>query len=420
MHSHLPSLAGKRSRYLKLGCVLVVGISGFTPLVAQQSLTLQEAVHGALEGPAAQIAAEQVGLAQAQRRQAGLGINPRLFISSEDIAPWYSDFSFIQSTEDYAYVGQTLEIDGKRRKRVALATANVHSAEAQRDLRTRQIAGAVAAAYWTAVADERIGTLLKQDLSAVDEMVRYNKERVSAGATRGVDLIRMQIERDRISLAFQAAQRDAQLARTDLFRQIGLPTRKDVTLADDISGITAIPAVDLAIALAQRIEITVAKDQIAAAEADVKLQHANGVVDPDLLGGYKRSIGLDTAFTSLQIPLPFRNRNQGEIVRAEVQLRIAHAQLAQAELNVRADIEAALENYERELALVNQTLPEMRARGKQNLAIETEAYHIGGVDLLRYIDAERTAFDVEVTAIRTLAEYQQAALRLQLAYGGQP
>lgn len=420
MRANLQDSAGKPIRRLPFACMMAGSLFAVAPIIGQQTLSLHEAVVMALQGPAAQIAGEQVNLAEAQRRQAGLGINPRFYISADDIAPWYSDFSFANSTEDYAYFGQTLEIDGKRRKRVSLATANVHSSEAQRDLRMRQIAGAVAGAYWYAVADERIVSLLRQDLAAVDEMVRYNKERVSAGATRGVDLIRIQIERDRIFLAFQAAQRDAELARTELFRQVGMPTNKDLKLYDDIAGIAGLPTVDLASALAQRIEITVAKDQIAAAEADLKLQHANGVQDPDLLGGYKRSIGLDTAYVSLQIPLPLRNRNQGEIARAEVQVRIAHVQLAQTQLNVTADIEAAQENYQRELMIVSQTLPEIQTRAKQNLDIETEAYHIGGVDLLRYIDAERTEFDVEVTAIRTLAEYHQAFLRLQLAYGGQP
>jgi cobalt-zinc-cadmium efflux system outer membrane protein len=62
----------------------------------------------------------------------------------------------------------------------------------------------------------------------------------------------------------------------------------------------------------------------------------------------------------------------------------------------------------------------MRDRARQNLTILTEAYRIGGVDLLRYIDAERTEIDVEVTAIRTLADFHQAALRLQFALGVQP
>jgi cobalt-zinc-cadmium efflux system outer membrane protein len=144
------------------------------------------------------------------------------------------------------------------------------------------------------------------------------------------------------------------------------------------------------------------------------------VPDPDLIGGYKRNVGIDTAYGGLQILLPIFNRNQGEVARAQAQLRVAQASLEQTEIMVRADIDGARANYTRETAIVRDTLPPMRARARQNLTILTEAYRIGGVDLLRYIDAERTEIDVEVTAIRTLADFHQAALRLQFALGVQP
>ncbi len=389
-------------------------------LLGQNSLSLHDAVQEALLGPNAQIADGQVEAAQGQLRQAGLGPNPRIYIQSEDIRPWDSSFSFTNGTEDYAYIGQTFELDGKRKKRVALAAANVRHSENQRVLRTRQIAGDVAAAYWTAVANRRIATLLQQDVAVVDEMVEYHKQRVDAGAMRGVDLIRMQIERDRIFLSLQNAKRDADLALIELSTRIGRSLPATTPLIDDISTTEQVPDVDLATALAQRVELTIARDQVAAAEADLKLQRALAVSDPDLLAGYKRNSGADTLFFAAQVPLSFRNRNQGEIARAEAQLRVAHASLLQTEIVVRGDVQQATENYKRETLLVRETLPQMRQRAKQNLDILTKAYRIGGVDLLRYIDAERTDLEVEVTAIRTLAEFHQAALRLQLAYGGQP
>ena len=386
----------------------------------QQTLSLHDAITAAVNSPTVQVVDGQVDASRGLLRQASLGPNPRLFLQSEDLRPWANDFTFAQNTEDYGYVGQTFEVDGKRRKRVAVASANLDRTAAERQLRIQQISGYTAAAYWTAVADERIATLLQQDLAAVDDMVRYHKERVDAGAMRGVDLIRIQIERDRIYLSLQAAQRDAELARIDLSRQIGRPVPHDTALTDDLTPGVEIPRVDLQTALVQRKDILIAQDEVRAAEADIKLQRAVGVPNPDLLAGYKRNSGADTAYASLQMELPFRNRNQGEIARAEAQLRISQARLEQTRNVVRTEIEAADSNYQREVTIVRETLPDLREHAKQNLAILTEAYRIGGVDLLRYIDAERTSIDVEVTALRTLAELQQAALRLQLAYGVQP
>ncbi len=407
-----------KSRAAALFCLLCA----FLRLVAsgQQSLSLHEAVESALHSPNARITQERVGVALGGVRQAGLRPNPRLYLQSEDLHPWDDNFSFADSTEDYGYLGQSIEVDGKRSKRLALARANLHRSEAERDLRNREIAASAAAAYWLLVADQQIAELLRQDIAEVDDMVRYNKDRVNAGATRGVDLIRMQIERDRIYLSLQAAERDAELARIELGRQMGRALPSDVKLTENIAQVDPLPNIDLAAALAQRADVAVARQEVTAAEADVKLQRAMAIPDPDIIGGYKRNVGVNTGYAGLQILLPIFNRNQGEVARAQAQLRTAQASLEQIEITVRADIDAAQQTYTREGAIVRDTLPAMRDGARQNLTILREAYRIGGVDLLRYLDAERTDVEVQVTSLRTLAEYHQAALRLQFALGVQP
>jgi cobalt-zinc-cadmium efflux system outer membrane protein len=230
----------------------------------------------------------------------------------------------------------------------------------------------------------------------------------------------MQIERDRLLITLEAAQREAALSRVDLARQIGQPLSGDVELTDSIDTLETIPQQELDAVLARRADVAAAQDVLAAAEADLKLQKALGVPDLDLLGGYKRNSGANTLYSALQIPLPVRNRNQGEVQRAQANIQIAQAQLEQVELTVQADVNAATEAYTREQEIVQKTLPDMRNHAKQNLAVMNDAYKTGGVDLLRYIDAERTEIDVEVNTLRMLSEFHQTAVRLQLAYGEQP
>ena len=135
---------------------------------SMNTLSLHEAVTEALQSPRARIADEQPALAKAQARQAALGLNPRLYLQSEDLHPWDNNFSFANNTEDYAYLSQTFEVDGKRSKRIALANANARRADVDREYRKRQIVAQVAAAYWTAVANREVAVLLEQDLAAVD------------------------------------------------------------------------------------------------------------------------------------------------------------------------------------------------------------------------------------------------------------
>ncbi len=402
----------------------LIGIIGTVAMAqtngGRSSLSLHDAIQQSRTSPQARVGQDQVDAVRGSVVQAGLRPNPRLYLQSEDLRPWSDNFDFPNATEDYAYIGQLFELGGKRSRRLDVARATVRQAEANQTLLNQQIAGRVAAAYWTAVISIGIEKLLEDDLHAVDEIVRYNKERVDAGAMRGIDLIRVQIERDRLLLALEAAKREAVLSRIELFRQIGRTPDPDISLSDSLDSVAPFQAESLAVVLAARADVAAAREAVTAADADVRLQRAVGVPDLDLLGGYKRNSGYNTAYTSLQIPLPFRNRNQGEVARAEATARLAKDRLQQLELSVGADVAAAQEAYTHQQAVVHDILPDMRARAKQNLAIMDDAYRTGGVDLLRYLDAERTAFDVEVTALRTLAEFQQAGLRLQLAYGVQP
>ncbi len=387
--------------------------------VTQQDLSLHNAIVRAQNGPGAQAARSRVDEAKAAILQARLSPNPLLVLQSEDLRPWAKGFDFANQTEDYGYLGQVFELDGKRGRRISLAGARAAQAQAQGDLALRQITVRVVTAYWNAVAQQQIIVLLREDMAAVDQTVQYLQNRVDAGATRGVDLLRLQIERDRLEISLATAERDAAQARLELFRQIGIAPY-DARLTDKLEQIVVVPPISVETALAQRPDVIAARDAITAAQADLKLQHAQAVPDLDALAGYKRNSGADTIFTQIQIPLPFRNRNQGEIERARSSILTAQASLALLEAQVRAEIEQAEQGYAAQQRIVQQVLPRLRDDAQKNRTITAEAYRLGGVDLLRYIDAERTSFDTEVTALRTLANLQQFVANLQLAYGVQP
>ena len=417
--------ASQLRRPARVLCLAAVAAALFSPAAVrvadgQTSLSLEQAIRMAQNSPAARIAKSEINAMQGQLRQAGMRPNPRLFLQSEDLRPWASDYTFSQQTEDYGYVNQTLEIDGKRGKRMEVAGEQLRETEAQRSLQLLQMDGRVASGYWQAVAAAQTARLLDQDLAAVDEMVRYQKDRVDAGAMRGVDLLRMQIERDQIAIALNAARNQAAVTRLDLATEIGSSLPPSVELSDSIETIEQVPEVPLSTVLQQRQEVVIAREAVAAAEADLKLQKSMGVPDPDVLGGYKRNSADNTLFAGLQIPLPIFNRNQGNVDRTRADVQLAQAQLEKVTLTATDEVAAATATYQQNLDTVQTTLPDERQRAKQDLAIMRDAYKSGGVDLLRYLDAERTEVEVEVTALRTLAEFHMSAIQLQLAYGVEP
>jgi cobalt-zinc-cadmium efflux system outer membrane protein len=365
-------------------------------LSAQRPLSLQQAVaQGLANAPESHTSQDHVQQQQAQIAQARLRPNPRLFLQSEDLRPWANDFSFPNSTEDYGYLSQSFELGGKRGKRIAYAKAGVLRAQSENVLAQRQIAAGIADAYWAAVLTRDAVLEWQHQLADFDRIVQYQSDRVHAGAAAGVDLLRTQVERDRITLSLAQAQR----------------------LSDPLEAQRPVAELPMTTAVEQRPDVAIARDALQEARENLRLQHANAIPNADLLGGYKRDVGTDTLYAGLQIDLPFFNRNQGAIALATADIQLALDQLAFTRLSAAAQIALAVSNYQSEQALVRNTLPTMLDRAVQNAAIISDAYRSGGTDLLRYLDAERILIDTHLQTLQTWAEYQRAVVALQLAYG---
>ncbi len=395
----------------------------FAPVLhAQQPLTLAEAIRAGLAAsPQAHTSADQVELQRAQIAGARLRPNPRFYVTSEDLRPWADDFSFPTSTEDYGYFSQTVELDGKRGKRIAYAQTGLNRSQAQHLFQLRALAASIAGAYWYAETTRSVAEAWRLQLDGADRLVQYQSDRVKAGATAGVDLLRTQIERDRVSLYYAQAQRDAEAAAIELARVAATPAFQNAQLADPLEAEgPPIPELPLTDAVEQRPDVVAARDALKEAQAGLRLQHAYAVPDLDFIGGYKRNLGINTAYGGLQIDIPLFNRNQGGVATATAQTQLADDQLAYVRLLARSEIETAEADYRREQGLVRSTLPGATERARQNAAIIEDAYRTGGADLLRLLDAERVRIDTRLLAIQTWNAYHRAAVALQLAYGEQP
>ena len=91
--------------------------------------------------------------------------------------------------------------------------------------------------------------------------MRYNKERVDAGAMRGIDLIRV-ADRARPAASgsggLQSEKR--RLSRIELFRQIGRTPDPDISLSDSLDSVAPFKAESLAVVLAARADVAAARE----------------------------------------------------------------------------------------------------------------------------------------------------------------
>jgi outer membrane protein, heavy metal efflux system len=178
--------------------------------------------------------------------------------------------------------------------------------------------------------------------------------------------------------------------------------------------------------LTQRTDIRAARAVVARAEANVRLQEVSARPDLNLLAGYKRTqlpdttTGINTAIVTARITLPFIDKNQGNRAAAEAEVRRAQQQLAELETEARAEYTGALQEFHLRQREFETMLVPLRQHAAAIAEIANAAYLQGGVDLLRFLDAERARLDAQLAWTRGMIEYRQSIVRLEAAAGVKP
>ena len=181
----------------------------------------------------------------------------------------------------------------------------------------------------------------------------------------------------------------------------------EVVLTEPLAPDASVTPVGIEQALAQRIEIKVARAALEQAKANAKLQDISARPDLNVTYGYKRT----------QLPDTQHGREYGDRVvarhashhgsriretasRREAEVRRQQQLLAAAEADVRADYSGALQEYESRRAEFVNTLQPLREHAANISGIAAAAYAEGGTDLLRLLDAERARLDAELAWTR--------------------
>jgi cobalt-zinc-cadmium efflux system outer membrane protein len=420
-----------KERLLWLGQVFLVTaliFQAFPPAVLadEAELSLGSALDRArMQNPQVAIARARVSEAEGMREQAGLIPNPSLYASSENTPLGGSQpFTFGNDTDDYVYLTEKIELGGKRSRRVAFASERVTQMSIQSEVAMRQLMARVATAYWMAAGSAALDLLYKRQVNTLDDIVEYNHARVQKGATAEADLIRIELESDRLKAQATLAAQQARRSLIALYREMGAAAFPDsVVFTERLDDLAEIRPPDLETVLRDRPEMRAAREGLKQAEANLDLQRANAVPDPQLMAGYKRFsgsgqyTGQNTLFFGFQVPLPIFDRNQGQIEAAEAKVLGAKEAVTDQEIAIRAEVESALSDYGSRREVLLKVLPQMANQAAESDQIAEGAYRLGGADILRFLDASRMDIETQVLFVQTLIDYHGSVVNVELVTG---
>jgi len=416
-------------------CAIALGLiscvaSGAAAQGDASALTIGAAVREAIDHNLTLIAQRySVSVADAHIVTAGLRPNPVLTVSG--LLPNSEGYdNAVNPREAIAHVDVPIERGGKREHRLEVAQAAKSVAELQLLNTVRTLVLDVQSACIDVVQAKQNLALARESLDAFNSLVQVNTERVRSG-----DLSQVELSRSRLAaLQFQNDVRQQQskltVAQSRLRLLLGRTGAGAIDVEGDLRRDTAPIDRDgvRRVALAQRPDLEALRRDQVRSTADVRLQIAQGKVDFTFSGEVHHQTQptpapegasglLYGAFFSS--PLPFFNRNQGEIARAEIEQKQATARITAYEAQVGNEVDAAYEAYTAARDVVSTIESQMLTRARDVRTTTEYSYRRGEASFVEFLDAVRAFNDTMQSYNAARADYARSLYTLDASVGGQ-
>lgn len=407
--------------------LLLLAVAGFGQQTQQakeipSTLTLDTATEILLvANPTLLRTRENIAIARADVLTARTLPNPDLEVNSESY-PLFTSHpgSFVNNQELVVRASQPIETAGKRGKRTRVAQQDVAVAEAGLQDTVRQLKLELRQRYYAVVLAKAESNLALDILKQFDEIIRLNQARFDQGEVSGLDLARVQTERLRFFNDATAANLQLKNAKTALLELLGTPNMKtEFDVSEDLQ-FRPLPAdfENLAEnALATRPDLVAERERLERERRQITLEKANGIPNVTPFFGYKRDFGVNTTAVGFSIPLPLFNRNKGGVARANAQETQQRYQVQRVELEVRREIQQALQSVETQEERVKALESGYLDSAKKARDIAQSSYRLGALDLVAFLDAERAYRETLRTYYEALFDHQVALFQLSAATG---
>jgi cobalt-zinc-cadmium efflux system outer membrane protein len=361
-----------------------------------------------------------VRVAEARMIQAGLKPNPQLNFTAENL-PGSGPYKDGELMEHTLQLSQLVELGGKRDARLREAEAGRTVAEWAYQVRRIEVLRDTAQAFVAVLASQKQVQLAEETAGLAAKATPMTQKRVEAGKANAVEVTRSNVAVASAKIELEQAKRSLASARTNLAALWGSRTANFDSVTGDFGSIKSIPAFSSLVAqIKSHPEITRWSAERAQREAMLAREHSLAKADVTVFGG-PRTLGKaeEITFTlGFSIPLPFRNRNQGAIAAAEVEIAKTDTERLTSELNVFTQLSAAYQILQRaanEVEILNKDVLPGAAEAEKAV---TEGYEAGRFTQLEILDARRTLIQARHQQLRALSDYHQAVAEIESLTAG--
>ncbi len=377
-----------------------------------------------------QAAREEIRQAQARLTQSGLRPNPTLDFSRS------TDTLFAREGEGSYGIGlsQPFELGGKRSKRSRVAEISVDVVKAQMADAERQLRSQLHSLFVEALSAAAKVGLFAQIQNVNEQMSRIMEVSLRAGDASRLDatLLRASLNR---AIA-QAVQAESELSGTMLqiktLAGITPDERLVLRRAGQLEPRDLSREAALLLALDNRPDLRAARLRESRDEASIALARAQAVPDVSASLRFDKenrvsegSLRPEEKFVdhakllsfSVSLPLPFFNRQQGNISEAISLQSQARSQREALEQRVRRDVSLAFERYDfarRAMDVLNRGVI---TENQESFQIVKLSYDLGELRLVDLLNQQRVLIDTQMSYLEVQRDSMLALVDLERATG---
>jgi outer membrane protein, heavy metal efflux system len=322
-------------------------------------------------------------------------------------------------------------LSGKRGLRIDVARAALAAARLSRDDAERTVRLALEQALVDAALQRSQLDFTRELLAFAQHTQALDEKRLHAGAISEAELARAEVAALEAAQAVDLSEQAERAGRAQLALLLGargvLPDfRVDPALLEralELMPPQASTESLLADALATRPDLRVLEQQESRARAALDLARRQRIPDVTLSASYARegtgagAITPPTLTFGASLPLPLFYQQQGEVARAEADLRVQTLQRRKLAAQLASEVGTAFTAFATSRTLVQRMQTRLLERARRARDLVQIQYEKGAASLLDLLDAQRAYAQTHTEYLQDLHDLWVALFKLQAAVG---
>lgn len=379
------------------------------------TITLKQAMDLAIEAnPDLAIARRELDAVTATRMQAAVFRNPELAVDVEDTRS--------QTRQTTYWLGQPLELGGKRGARIESAERARDVASAELDMRFAGVRAAVIQSFYEVLSSQERLRLAQSSMELANRGLDAASRRVMAGKVSPVEETRARVAASGARIELNQATADLGNSRKRLAALWGNPSPRFTEAAGELEMVPKLPTlVNLNDRLQNAPEAIRAKQEVSRREAMLRVEESKRWPDLIVRGGVQRSAATleNVNVAGIAMAIPIFDRNQGNISEARVRVMKARDEQTATDVRLQSDLAQAHQRLTAALQEVADIQKEILPGAQSALDATTRGFELGKFNFLDVLDAQRTLFLARGQYVRALGDVQRTVAEVEAILGPQ-